>query len=112
MSFSAWVMANEAVIRVTFFSLVFALVGIWELRSPSRELHFSKRARWLNNLSLVVLNTLILRLLFPAAAVGVALYSESRDWGLLRLLPVADWLLILLAVVILDFVIWLQHVMV
>jgi sterol desaturase/sphingolipid hydroxylase (fatty acid hydroxylase superfamily) len=105
-------MANEPAIRLTIFITVFALVAGWELRSPSRTLQFSKRQRWLNNLGLVVLNTLLLRLLFPAAAVGVALYAESRGWGLLQLLRLPGWLDVLLAVVIMDFVIWLQHVMV
>ncbi|MDX1698011.1 MAG: sterol desaturase family protein, partial [Thiohalobacterales bacterium] len=49
------------------------------------------------------------RLLFPAAAVGVALYAQSRGWGLLNLLDMPAWLAIVIAVVLLDLAIYVQH---
>jgi sterol desaturase/sphingolipid hydroxylase (fatty acid hydroxylase superfamily) len=60
----------------------------------------------------VVLNSVVLRLLFPAAAVGVAVLAEQRGWGLLNLYRMPDLFSVVIAVVALDFVIWLQHVMV
>ena len=60
----------------------------------------------------MVFNTVLLRLLFPAAAVGMAAFAAEQGWGLLNYFQVSLWLAVPLAVVALDFVIWLQHVMV
>jgi sterol desaturase/sphingolipid hydroxylase (fatty acid hydroxylase superfamily) len=105
------ILEHEAAIRLGFFFGVFALMALWELRSPRRTLSVSKAQRWGNNLGLVVLNSILLRLLFPAAAVGMAAIADARGWGLLHVLEPPLWLSVLVAVVVLDFVIWLQHVM-
>ena len=60
--------AHEAAIRLTFFLAIFAAVAAWELVAPRRRLGVSKTLRWVNNLGLVMLNTVVLRLLFPTAA--------------------------------------------
>ena len=108
----AFVTNNEAVIRLGFFFGVFGLVAIAELASPRRMPKLSRRVRWTGNLGLVVLNTLVLRLLFPAAAVGVAAVAASRGWGLFNVIGTPPWFAVLASVVVMDFVIWLQHVMV
>jgi sterol desaturase/sphingolipid hydroxylase (fatty acid hydroxylase superfamily) len=57
------------------------------------------------------LNTLVLRILFPAAAVGMALFTSAQGWGLLNVIDIPGWLAVLIAVVVLDFVVWVQHVL-
>ncbi|MDP3883432.1 sterol desaturase family protein [Hydrogenophaga sp.] len=112
MNFEQWTLANEPLIRVGFFFGVFALVALWELASPRRALQLTRRQRWTANLGIVLLNTVIVRLLFPAAAVGMAALGVEKGWGLLNNYAVPFWLAVPLAVVAMDFVIWLQHVMV
>lgn len=112
MNFEQIVLANEPLIRMGFFFGVFALVALWELASPRRVLKLSRKQRWTANLGIVLLNTVIVRLLFPAAAVGMAALSVEKGWGLLNNFDVPFWLAVPLAVVAMDFVIWLQHVMV
>lgn len=107
-----FITAHEAVIRLGCFFGIFTLMALWELVAPRRPLRLPKAARWGANLGLVVLNTLVLRLLFPAAAVGVATFATARGWGLFNAVETPFWLAVLASVVILDFVIWLQHVMV
>jgi sterol desaturase/sphingolipid hydroxylase (fatty acid hydroxylase superfamily) len=107
-----FVQAHEAVIRLGFFLGIFAVMALWEVLAPRRELSVSKALRWVNNLGLVALNTVLLRLLFPAAAVGMAAFAAERDWGLLNYSEVPFWLSLPVAVIAMDFVIWLQHVMV
>ena len=111
-AFESWVMANEPLIRMGFFFGVFALVALWELASPRRALKLTRQQRWTANLGIVLLNTVIVRLLFPAAAVGMAALGVEKGWGLLNNFDVPFWLAVPLAVVAMDFVIWLQHVMV
>jgi sterol desaturase/sphingolipid hydroxylase (fatty acid hydroxylase superfamily) len=104
--------ANEAGIRLSFFLGIFAVMAVWEMLSPRRALTVSKAVRWANNLGLVALNTLLLRLLFPAAAVGMAAFTADQGWGLLNHFQVPFWPAVVLSVVAMDFVSWLQHVMV
>lgn len=111
-AFETWVMAHEPLIRMGFFFGVFALVALWELASPRRVLKLSRRQRWTANLGTVLLNTVIVRLVFPTAAVGMAALSVEKGWGMLNHFAVPFWLAVPLAVVAMDFVIWLQHVMV
>jgi sterol desaturase/sphingolipid hydroxylase (fatty acid hydroxylase superfamily) len=107
-----FISTNEMAIRLSFFFGVFATMAVWELIAPRRALTQSKAVRWYSNLGIVVLNTAIARIVFPLAAVAVALVVSERGWGLLALLEMPDWAVIVAAVIILDFAIYLQHVMV
>lgn len=102
----------EATIRLGFFLGIFFIMAMWEIAAPRRVLTVPKLSRWANNLGLVALNTLLLRLLFPIAAVGLAAYTSTQGWGLLNHWQTPYWVAVLIAVIALDFVIWLQHVMV
>ena len=82
MSFDEILLANEKEVRMGFFFGMLALIGLWEIIAPKRALTVSKAIRWTNNLGLVFLNSLLLRLLFPAAAVGVAKFASDQGWGL------------------------------
>ena len=110
MSWQDLVLENELPIRLGFFFGVFAVMAAWELAAPRRRLTVSRALRWTSNLGLVFLNSLVLRLLFPAAAVGVAALAVKRGWGLFNLVEVPFAVAVLLSVVAMDFVIWLQHV--
>ena len=105
-------MQNEPAIRLGFFLGIFAVMATWELIAPRRALTVSKAVRWSNNLGLVFLNSFIVRLLFPAAAVGVAAFASENGWGLLNYYSLSFALSIVLSVVALDFIIYLQHVLV
>jgi len=107
-----FIQTHEAGIRLGAFLSIFALMALWELSAPRRALTVSRALRWGSNLGLMVLNTVLVRLLFPAAAVGMASLAAAQGWGLLNRFVLPFWLAVVLAVVALDFVIWLQHVMV
>ena len=102
---------SEAVVRLAAFAGVFVLMAAWEVLSARRELVGSKSERWLANLALVGVNTLVLRLLFPSAALGMALVATERRWGLLNNLDLPALVAIIAAVVALDLAIYLQHVL-
>ena len=78
---------------------------------PRRRRATSRWVRWPSNLGVVVLNTVLIRLLIPTAAVALALIGAERGWGLMHLLALPTGLAIVLSVVILDLTIYLQHVM-
>jgi len=102
---------HEPAIRLGFFLGVFALVALWEVLAPRRALAVSRALRWASNLGLVALNTVILRLAFPAAAAGFAAWAQARGWGLLNAVEVPGWAAFAASVVLLDLAIYLQHVM-
>jgi sterol desaturase/sphingolipid hydroxylase (fatty acid hydroxylase superfamily) len=112
LNFEQFVLSHEPQIRMGFFVGVFALVALWELAAPRRVLKLSRQQRWTANLGIVLLNTVIVRVAFPVAAVGMAALSVDKSWGLLNNFDVPFWLAVPLAVVAMDFVIWLQHLMV
>jgi sterol desaturase/sphingolipid hydroxylase (fatty acid hydroxylase superfamily) len=103
--------ASEPYIRLGAFLGIFALMALWEVLAPRRPLSVSRWVRWPNNLAITAINTALLRVIFPAAAVGLALVAEARGWGLLNAWALPHWLKIAAAVVALDLVIYLQHVM-
>ncbi|MDA3833543.1 MAG: sterol desaturase family protein, partial [Spirochaetales bacterium] len=87
-------------------------MALWEVIAPRRRLVASKAVRWVNNIGLVVLNSFVLRLLFTAAAVGVASFASAHGWGLLNYYPTPFALAVIVSVITLDLMIYLQHVMV
>jgi len=104
-------LAHEPAIRLGAFAGVLALMALWELFAPRRHQAIGRDSRWPGNLGIVVLDSLMVRTVFPTAAVGVALIAEARSWGLLHTLEVPTWLSVLAGVIGLDLAIYLQHVL-
>jgi sterol desaturase/sphingolipid hydroxylase (fatty acid hydroxylase superfamily) len=102
---------QEPFIRLGAFLGVFAAMALWEVLAPRRVRSVSRWVRWPSNLAVTAINTALVRVLFPTAAVGLALVGEQRGWGLLNALALPHWAKIAAAVVVLDLVIYLQHVM-
>ena len=112
MSFTEIITNNEVTVRLGFFIGTFIVIALWELIAPKRALTVSKAIRWMNNIGIVVLNTIMLRVLFPTAAVGVAAFVSMQGWGIFNYFQVPYVVALVLSVVFLDFIIYLQHVMV
>jgi sterol desaturase/sphingolipid hydroxylase (fatty acid hydroxylase superfamily) len=104
-------MSNEVVIRLGFFFGIFALMAIWEVLAPRRSLTTSKTVRWFSNLGITFLNPVVVRLVSPIMPVSMALLAQNRGWGLLNNFNPPYWLEVVVAVIVLDLVIYLQHVM-
>ncbi len=100
----------EPIIRLGCFLGVLAMMGLWEALAPRRPQFVERRLRWPNNLGLVVLDTVIVRLLFPLTAVGVAFLAQANGWGLFNLVALPAWAAIPAAVLLLDLTIYGQHV--
>ena len=108
----SFVQSHEVVVRLGAFAAVFAAMAASEALAPRRALTISRALRWANNLGLVAFNTLMLRLLFPTAAAGMAVFAAAQGWGLLNHFAVPLWIAVPVSVVAMDLVIWLQHVLV
>jgi len=108
----AFISEHETILRLGFFIGMLLLIGLWEILAPRRALKVSKLLRWTNNLGLVFFNSFLLRLIFPAAAVGMAAFAQQHGWGIFNYYSVHPLLAIALSVIAMDFVIYLQHVLV
>lgn len=112
MEFNDFLLSNEKPIRMFFFFGMLAGMALWEVLAPRRALTVSRTLRWSNNLGLVFFNSIMLRLVFPAAAVGMAAFAAEQGWGVFNSFSVPLWLAVLLSLVAMDFIIYLQHVLV
>jgi sterol desaturase/sphingolipid hydroxylase (fatty acid hydroxylase superfamily) len=112
---------SEPVLRLSVFAGVFLAMALLELALPKRDLTAPKTKRWLTNLAIVGLDSLLVRamdlaprllgsVLIPLAAVATAIWAEGRGIGLFNWLALPAWFEVLAAIIIFDFAIWLQHV--
>ncbi|PPD28092.1 MAG: fatty acid hydroxylase [Hyphomicrobium sp.] len=103
----------EPVLRFGAFAAVFVAMALIELAWPKRDLSAPKGRRWLTNLAIVGIDSLVVRLMaqltVPLVAIGAAIYAEVHGIGLFNRLAQPMWTEILIAVVILDLAIWFQH---
>ena len=108
---SETILAAEPTIRLAIFLGVLAAMALWEVAAPRRRRDIPRVIRWTNNLALVVVDTIILRLSFPILAVGLAVMAEDRGWGLFNNLDAPVWVAVVVSMLLLDLAIYLQHVM-
>jgi len=110
MNITDYIISHESQVRLgSFFGILF-IMCLWEVFAPRRKLSLSKLKRWPSNFAIVFLNTLILRLVFPAAATGMAVYAEQKGWGLFNSIGIPSVITIIASVIILDMIIYWQHV--
>ncbi|MCX5872501.1 MAG: sterol desaturase family protein [Deltaproteobacteria bacterium] len=106
-----FILINEASIRLVFFIFIFAVVAFYETKLPRRQLTVSKTSRWIINIGIVVINSIAPRFFFSAGAVGVAYWVDQHGWGIMNILRLPYFVSVIASVFILDFIIYLQHVM-
>lgn len=101
----------ETTIQLSCFCGVFTVMAICEILTPRRALTARKAPRWISNLGLVALNVVLVRRVLPVTALGMAAIVAERGWGILNHWPAPGWVRFVIAVVSLDFAIYLQHVL-
>jgi sterol desaturase/sphingolipid hydroxylase (fatty acid hydroxylase superfamily) len=105
------ILTTEPQLRLVVFLGVLVAMALWEVAAPRRRQEIPRVIRWTNNLGLVVIDTIALRLSFPILAVGLAALAQDRGWGLFNIIAVPGWAANLISIIVLDLVIYLQHVM-
>jgi sterol desaturase/sphingolipid hydroxylase (fatty acid hydroxylase superfamily) len=100
---------QEPLLRAGIFALTLALLALLERRAPKRDHGTDRHLRWRTNFSLLILDTLLLRLCFPLAAVGTALYADQNAIGLFHRFQIPGPLTWLAGLLVLDCAIYWQH---
>jgi sterol desaturase/sphingolipid hydroxylase (fatty acid hydroxylase superfamily) len=103
--------AYEPLIRLGAFAGVFVVMAIWEFLTPRRPQAIGRNWRWPNNLGVVAVDVLLVRILLPITAVGLALFAEAHAFGLFNIVALPMWVSIPASVILLDLAIYLQHVL-
>ena len=85
-------------------------MALWEIGAPRRALVAGRNLRWPNNLGILLIGVICVRVLIPTAAVGAALFAAGRGWGLFHLAGLRLSVAALLGFLVLDLVIYAQHV--
>ena len=109
---SEWIMAQELTLRLGFFFGIFALVALAEAIFPRRKRQHSRVLRWYANLGIVFLNSALARIAMPILPVALAAMAVQEGWGLFNIFEVPVSLAVVISVILLDFFIYMQHVMV
>ena len=107
---SEWLVEHAQYVRLGAFLTIFSTMAIWEILGERRDLKTSKKSRWATNIGIIVTDSVVLRLVFPMGALGVAYLAGDLGWGLFNAVSAPYWLAVVLSFVLLDFVVWLQHV--
>ncbi|QUM76136.1 sterol desaturase family protein [Moritella sp. 24] len=106
---SEWLIANGNTLRASAFIGLLILLAISEYYKPKRPLTRSKWQRWSNNLAVVFINNLVLKLFVPFVAIDAAIFVEQQQWGLLSLTSLNSAVIIVTSVMLLDAAIYFQH---
>ena len=96
-------------VLVSFGGLIFFL--ILEFLIPYRASTISKFKRWVNNISLGIFNSIILRLLFAGPILQTALYVRENQLGVLNLMNLPYWAKMIATVIFLDFMLYVWHLL-
>ena len=108
---SEFLLTHEPLVRLFFLFSILATMALWEMAAPRRRQEIPRLLRWTNNIGVVVVDTLLVRLTFPIVAVGMALLADERGWGLLNAFEAPVWLAFVVSLLLFDLVIYLQHIM-
>jgi len=101
----------EPTIRLSVFLGGFSLLALFEWLLPHRQLSTKKLTRWINNFALVFTSTILVRLIIPTAAIGIAYLTEANNWGLVNYFELSFWLKVIITFVLLDLTIYFQHLL-
>ena len=102
---------SEPAIRLSIFLAVFGAMALWEFLDPWREAKQGRAVRWPANLGIFALDIIVARLLFPASAVGMAIWAQHHGYGVLPLMGLPSLAAGVIGFIALDCMVYAQHVM-
>jgi len=91
------------------FLSVLLLMMIWEKFRPRRAPTVPIKLRWTSNLTISVLNVVVLRLVFPMLGLALAVTALDRGWGILNNAEIPGWIVLPVSLILLDLIIYWQH---
>jgi len=105
-----FIVTNQEMVRFGIFIFIFFVFAILEVLAPRLRLATSKVSRWSSNLGITLLNSFLVHSVMILSPVAIALLTREKSWGILNFIPLPSWIEVILAVLFLDFIIYLQHI--
>lgn len=105
---------SEGAFRLTLFAGIFLIMALLEAWLPRRKRRHTRAKRWTTNFGIMAADyvaVLAVTFVIPVTAIVTAHFATENGWGLLNIVGMPAWLEWLIAIVVLDFVIWGQHVL-
>ncbi len=102
---------SELHLRVLTFSVAFSILAALELFFPKRELKDARGHRWLGSWMIFLIGAIVMRILVPGGLVALALWAELNTFGLLNFYPINPIAEFIVAIIVMDFAVWIQHVL-
>lgn len=102
-------LVDGAMWRIGIFASVLVVLALLETIVAGPNPTPRRSRRWPANLGLVLVDTVLVRLLVPAGAVGVAAWAQAHGAGLFNALAWPAWVELALTLVVLDAAIYWQH---
>ncbi len=102
-----WIQSNEAFLRIGTFVTIFGAMALAEILAPRRNQSAAlRRSRWPSNLMLLVLDTLLVRVVLPAGALGIAALCVTNGIGFFNIVSAPAIVGVLISLLGLDFLIY------
>ena len=105
-----FILQNDVILRISAFIFILSLMVLIEHLTPRRGVLNNWNRRF-NNLALVGIDVLFVRILLPVAVVGMSEICNASNWGILNRHEVVTWLAIIMSLLIMDFAVYCQHVL-
>ncbi len=103
---------SEGTVRLSFFIGIFLIMALLEAGFPRRERRFKRSKRWTVNFAIIATNyiaVLAVSFVIPVTAVISAIWAQKNGFGLFNIFNWPKGLEYLLSFLVLDFAIWMQH---
>ena len=101
---------NETIVRLGIFAGALIIFSSLEAIFPRRARNLPRQGRWLTHIGITVINSLAVRILGPLTAIAIAIWASTSEIGIFNLTEFPLWVEVTLAFILLDFAIYLQHI--
>ncbi|MCM1991213.1 sterol desaturase family protein [Oceanirhabdus seepicola] len=102
-------MKNLRNIRIGAFLGTLVIMIILQKVKPRRKWEFSFWKRGFSNISIVILNNLLIFLVLPLVPIKMAFIVQEKGIGLLNNINIFKWIKVLIEVLLLDMLVYWQH---
>ena len=105
---------SDTILRLTFFLSILIILIIAEILLPKKKRIHNRKDRWITNGLITLINTAsvnIVHIAIPLIAIVAAVDVSNGKMGLFNIINFPIWIEIILTVIILDFIIWGQHLL-
>jgi len=97
--------------RIGIFIGLIVILLLLEIVIPKRKLSEKRSLRWVSNLGIFIVDSVLTRVVVIVGGLAAASYAAKMGWGLLNIISLPGWAVLIITILALDFAVWLQHVM-